>query len=63
MVTQRGGKFIFTEPGYTRFDGVTNRVIETVEPQEFTHDTEAEALDHARWYLNPPREWFPPPPA
>ena len=54
------GGWVFREPGYTRWDG--DRLIETVEHQDFWYEKEAEALGHADWYLHPPNVWFPPPP-
>jgi hypothetical protein len=62
LVFQRGDKWFFREPGYERFDGMTGKVFETVEHQDFEYETRADAMGHAHWYLNPPEEWFPPPP-
>lgn len=62
MIFQRGGKWFFREPGFERYDG--ERLIETVPPQDFERESEADALAHAVWYLTPQRRpWFPPPPA
>lgn len=61
LVFKRESQWVFREPGFTRYDG--DREIERVPHQDFAYDNEADARGHADWYLNPPKEWFPPPPA
>ncbi len=60
LVFKRGRKWVFREPGYTRWDGP--RLLETVEHQDFVYDDEKDARGHAHEYLKPPCVWFPPPP-